>query len=300
MDVCLCKKMDITFANAMYNKINVFFPILATSMFLITSCEPKIKPDVPDNPAGDGKIVLADYPPFSADSAFAYVAKQVDFGPRVPNTAAHARCAAFLRSELARFCDTVIVQEAPATTYDGTKILMKNIIGVFNPNAKNRILLCAHWDTRPFADQDPDRPTERFDGANDGGSGVGVLLEMARQFHARKPGIGIDIVFFDAEDWGDASGTVRDSYCLGSQYWSKNPHVPGYKAMYGILLDMVGGKDAYFAWEVNSVASARQLIIRLWDIAGATRLREAFRAHGTRPCYRRPRLYHPQYEYSDG
>ena len=246
--------------------INAYL-ITSVCVILFDACGPSVpKPD-PDLPT-DTKIQLASYPTFSADSAFQYVAKQVAFGPRVPNTPEHARCAAFLRSELARFCDTVIVQTAPDTTYDGTRITMKNIIGVFNPQAKNRILLCAHWDTRPFADQDPNRPRERFDGANDGGSGVGVLLEMARIMHTRKPGIGIDIVFFDAEDWGDVSGKVDHSYCLGSQYWSKNPHVPGYKAMYGILLDMVGGKDALFGLEMNSVSSARELVMQLWAIAG--------------------------------
>lgn len=235
----------------------------------LSACTSGKKSDQAAEVNATDSLVIAPHPAFSGDSAFQYVAAQVAFGPRIPNTRAHARCADYLYQTLRNFCDTALIQQGLDTTYDGTPLLMKNIIGSFNPSAKNRILLCAHWDTRPFADQDPAEPSALFDGANDGGSGVGVLLQLASMIK-NKPleHIGVDIVFFDAEDWGDPSGAAKNSYCLGSQYWSKNPHIPGYKALYGVLLDMVGGKDALFAWEGNSLGRARELVFRIWNMAG--------------------------------
>ncbi len=206
-------------------------------------------------------------PDFSGDSAYMYVQKQVDFGPRVPGTPAHAKCAQFLYDELSNFADNVILQQGQATTFDNTKINIKNIIAEFNPQAKQRILLFAHWDTRPFADEDTENKTQPILGANDGGSGVGVLLEVARQLSIKKPTWGVDIIFFDAEDWG--STTVQDSYCLGSQFWGKNPHKVGYTANYGILLDMVGAPDATFLMEGVSKQIAPQVLEKVWTTANS-------------------------------
>ena len=207
-------------------------------------------------------------PNFDPDSAFYFVKTQTDFGPRVPNTEAHKRCAQFLQSELKRHCDTVIIQSFIAHTFDGTKINGKNIIGSFFSEKQKRILLAAHWDSRPFADNDTD-PANRekpIDGANDGASGVGVLLEIARQLQENKPETGIDIIFFDAEDWGPRNGQneTGDWWCLGSQYWARNPHVANYKANFGILLDMVGAPNAKFLQEEISIRYASQIVSKVW------------------------------------
>ncbi len=134
--------------------------------------------------------------------------KKVDFGPRVPGTAAHGRTAEYLQNKLAQFCDTAFTQYGSMPTGRGDQVAIKNIIGTINPAQTKRILLCAHWDTRPMADQDKERPTTPADGANDGASGVGVLIEVARQLQTQRPDAGVDIVFFDAEDMGDSRGAA--------------------------------------------------------------------------------------------
>ena len=143
-------------------------------------------------------------PEFNADSAYAYIERQLVFGPRVPNTPAHSACADYLIEQMQQFCDTVIVQPFSVKAYDGTMLHGKNIIGGFHPEHKNRILLGAHWDSRPYADHDPNPANRRtpIDGANDGASGVGILMEIARQLSLKHPTIGVDIIFFDVEDYG--------------------------------------------------------------------------------------------------
>jgi hypothetical protein len=212
-------------------------------------------------------------PEFNSDSAYQYVVRQVSFGPRVPNTAAHRQCGDWLIEMLQRFSDTVYIQAGEARAFDNTPLQFRNIIGAFNPQHKKRIILAAHWDTRPFADRDkdPNKWREPIAGANDGGSGVAVLLETARQLHANKPDMGIDIIFFDAEDYGQPAFSKlpekEDTYCLGSQYWAKNPHVPGYKAKYGILLDMVGARDSRFLMEGHSMKVHPELVRKIWNKA---------------------------------
>lgn len=211
-------------------------------------------------------------PVFNADSAYQYIANQVNFGPRVPNSKAHKDCALYLESELKRFGATVFVQEALLEAYDGTMLEAKNIIGSYDPENKKRVLLFAHWDTRPYADQDPDKDNhyKPIDGADDGASGVGVLLEIARQVQQKSPGFGVDIIFFDAEDYGTHASQMErksDMWCLGSQFWAKNPHVPNYKAEYGILLDMVGSKDAQFYKEQTSLKYAAPIVEKIWATA---------------------------------
>ncbi len=209
---------------------------------------------------------------FSADSAYNYVQKQVDFGPRVPNTQAHVQCAAYLTETLKKFGAEVHVQNVKLTAYNGDVLNASNIIGVYNPSSTKRILLCAHWDCRPWSDHDPD-PANRYKpvtGANDGASGVGVLLEIARQLSDSLPAVGVDIVLFDAEDYGpheDYSGKTEDAWCLGSQYWAKNPHVQSYNAMYGILLDMVGDANATFYKEYFSKYYAATIVNKVWNMA---------------------------------
>lgn len=212
-------------------------------------------------------------PAFNADSAYRYIQAQADFGPRVPNTDAHKACGEYLAQKLEQFGAKVYNQYADLMAYDNTILKARNIIGVYNPDSKRRVLLCSHWDSRPYADQDPDKKKHRNPilGVNDGASGVGVLLEVARQLQQQAPAIGIDIIFFDAEDYGTPyfyKGTYKsDTWCLGSQYWGRVPHVANYNARFGILLDMVGGKNATFYKEQFSQRTAGKYVNKIWDAA---------------------------------
>jgi len=237
-------------------------PLLAL-IIIGCSSEPKVK-----------KVILAktvEVPSFDEDSAYNFIANQVAFGPRVPNTKGHIGCGDFLIEKLNSYCDTVIVQEAQLTAFDGNVLNSKNIIASFKPLRAKRVMLCAHWDTRPFADQDSENKNVAIEGANDGGSGVGVLLEIARQFSLNKPDIGVDIILFDSEDYGQPSESefprMEHSYCLGSQYWATHLHKDNYFAKFGILLDMVGGKNAVFTQELASTTFAPQVVKKVWNTA---------------------------------
>ncbi|WP_282918712.1 M28 family peptidase, partial [Porphyromonas macacae] len=176
-------------------------------------------------------------------------------------------CKQWLIDKMASLGLRVIPQETTVTAHDGKKLDITNIIGSFNPEREDRILLLAHWDTRPIADYDPNESLRNKPilGADDGGSGVAVLLEVARQLQMANTSLGIDFLFADAEDYGVSND--EDSWCLGSTYWSKNPHIPNYKADLGILLDMVGAKEAKFRWETFSKIHAPYLLTTIWDIA---------------------------------
>lgn len=222
----------------------------------------------------DQAQALIQVPVFNMDSAFYFIARQVEFGPRVPNTETHLKAAQWLAGTLERFADTVIVQHARVRAFDGTILNIQNIIASFQPEKRNRILLCAHWDSRPFADWDPD-PANHFKpipGANDGASGVGALLEIARLLSENQSRVGVDIILFDAEDYGKHESLARtqDDYLtwgLGSQYWARNLHVPNYKARFGILIDMIGASDATFKFERFSLEFAPSLKRRVWATA---------------------------------
>ena len=219
------------------------------------------------------QISSVNIPNFNADSAFSYIDKQVSFGPRVPNSEAHKKCADYLTLFLKNFTEHVIVQETKVKAYNGTMLPIKNIIASYKPEINNRIFICSHWDSRPYADEDPDPKNHKkpIPGANDGASGVGVIMELARLLKENPAPIGIDLILFDAEDYGQPENSelpeVEDSWCLGSQFWSKNPHVKGYYAKYGILLDMVGAKDATFTMEEISRFYAPDILNKVWGIA---------------------------------
>lgn len=216
-------------------------------------------------------------PNFNADSAYNFIQHQVDFGPRVPNTPQHDSCGAWIKRKLTEYGFELTVQTGKVKAWTGNMLNMENIIGQYNPEAKNRIMLCTHWDTRPYADRDTKNKTRPIPGANDGGSGVGVLLEIARQISLSDPQTGVDLIFFDTEDYGAMStndiikdlNTMSDTWCLGSQYWSKNPPIPNYRPRYGILLDMVGAEDATFPKEGISRQYAGAQVNRIWKEAEA-------------------------------
>jgi hypothetical protein len=234
-----------------------------------TSDRPKTRENKQDDKTGTLKI-----PDFNPDSAFLFIKKQVDFGPRVPNTSAHEKCADFLIQKLQTYCRNVIVQEGQVNAFNGTILNFKNIIASYAPEMNNRIFLCSHWDSRPFADHDPDVKNRKkpIDGANDGASGVGVLLEIARHLSMSMPAIGIDIIFFDAEDYGPPQDQkfnedTGDWWGLGTQYWSRQQHVENYFARYGILLDMVGVQGATFLKEGFSMEYAPEIVDQIWRTA---------------------------------
>ena len=209
-------------------------------------------------------------PDFNADSAYYYVEKQVKFGPRNPTSEGHKKCGEWIASEFRRHGLTVIEQKFQADHYSGKKLDGVNIIGQYRPELPNRILFAAHWDTRFIADQDSKRKDQPILGADDGGSGVGVLLELARTLNNNPLEIGVDFVCFDLEDQGnDADDGVSHAttWCLGSQYWAQNLHVPGYYPLYGILLDMVGGKNPRFIKEGVSVQAAPVIVEKVWGTA---------------------------------
>lgn len=211
---------------------------------------------------------------FNADSAWYFVNEQVKFSPRVPNTSAHEKCASWLETTLRKYAPVVIVQPFTAKAFDGTTLRCKNIIASFNPKSTTRVLLCSHWDSRPFADNDPDSTKHRtpIDGANDGASGVGILIEIARQLKIAPSAIGVDILLIDGEDYGapmDITYSGRDDWALGSQYWSHNPHVPAYTARFGILLDMVGAENAVFTQEATTLNYAPDIVQKVWSIGTA-------------------------------
>lgn len=207
-------------------------------------------------------------PSFNVDSAFAFVQKQVDFGPRVPNSPAHQKCAAWYTSEFKRYGLSVISQNFKATHYKGTTFNAVNIIAQYKPNLPKRILLAAHWDSRFQADKDEKNKTTPIDGADDGASGVAVLLEIARTLAANDLNLGVDLLLFDVEDQGDDNG-ASETWCLGSQYWSKNLHRPAYMPYSAILLDMVGAKGARFMKEGVSMQVAPQTVEKIWSLASS-------------------------------
>lgn len=240
--------------------ISLFVSCQGDSKQKTTTTEPKVE------------IKNIPIPRFDREAAYNFVAKQVAFGPRVPNTDGHKAAKEWLASQLKAHGATVIEQDFKATAYTGTVLNGTNIIGQYNPSAKKRILLAAHWDSRHIADNDADATKQNVhvDGADDGASGVGVLLEISKHLSALPDHMGVDIIFFDAEDHGVSGGTTdADSYtwALGSQHWARNLHVGGYKPKYGILLDMVGAKTPRFRKEGYSMAYAPKVVNKVWKLA---------------------------------
>lgn len=211
---------------------------------------------------------------FSADSALASIKTQCDFGARVPGTEAHRRCADYIVEKLKGYGLEVTEQPVTAKRWDGQMLHGRNIIAAYNPDASERILITSHWDSRPWCDADPDSTLHRNTpvmAANDGASGVAVIIELARLLKELKPAVGIDFVCFDLEDcgapyWGTGDDEGRD-WCLGSRHWAEQASTAGYRARYGILLDMVGGRDARFCFEGFSTQYAEPVMHRIWDTA---------------------------------
>ena len=208
---------------------------------------------------------------FDGKRAYKWVERQVEFGPRTPGTPAHDSCFAFLAGTLARFTPSV---EADTFSYYspdlGKEVRLMNVLARFAPKEKKRILLAAHWDTRPWADRDPNPARREIPilGANDGASGVGVLLELAQTLSRRKPALGVDIAFFDGEDLGtekNPSGYFRGSNQFVA--WRSGEAPP----LFVVVIDMVGAKGAEFWWEGNSQQRASNIVDLVWARARSVR-----------------------------
>ncbi len=264
-----CRKSDkaIFFRNMCMKYF--LLPLLSSTLLFTAACNnnEEQKKSGDKQQAVSAPVVQA--PHFDADSAYQGVATQVAFGPRTPGSDAQRKCAAWMQERLTSFCDTVYKQDTKVIGGDGKVLPCINLIGVINPKANRRILLLTHWDSRMWADMDIKDKDKPIDAADDAGSGIGILIEVARQVKIKKlpASLGIDILFTDVEDygkteWGD------DSYCLGTQYWARHPHVAGYKADFGILLDMVGAKNAQFPLEALSGQYAPDVQQYIWAAAG--------------------------------
>ncbi len=213
---------------------------------------------------------------FDGAVALSYVEAQLNFGNRIPNTAAHVRTGDWILAHLRSRADSVEVQAFAHVTHDGDTLHLRNFIGRFRPDATERILFLAHWDTRPVADKESNAQLRRLPtpGANDGASGVAVLLGMADEMHATPPSVGVDLLFVDGEDYG--SFAPRRDVFIGSQYFAE--HLPdGYSPLYAVLLDMVGDADLQLPKEGNSVSGAPEVVERVWRTAADLGLGNIFR-----------------------
>lgn len=219
-------------------------------------------------------IALASCPHFEADSAMTYIREQCDFGARVTGTEASHLCGDYIAEKFKQFGAEVRLQEENVTIYDGSTVKARNIIASINTDNPDRLLICAHWDSRPWADNDPDEKNHHTPvlAANDGASGVAVMLEMARQLQQMPISTGIDFVCFDAEDmgtprWAEDEYDSDGTWCLGSEAWAKQARKDGYVARYGILMDMVGGRGSTFSQEMVSKEFAGPVVDMLWRLA---------------------------------
>jgi glutaminyl-peptide cyclotransferase len=243
-----------------------FVAIFIVSAMLWTGCKN-------DSESATTATSLKKAPAFNADQAYTDIQTQLAFGPRVPGTKSQQDCAIWMEAELRKTCANVFIQKVEVTQPgSGKKFPCINLIGEINPTAKSRVLLLCHWDSRGMADQEADKKnhSKAIDAADDGASGVAVLLEIARAIKKQSLDIGVDILLADVEDMGKNEYEQQgqeSSYCLGTRYWAQNLHKPGYKANYGICLDMVGAKDAQFLLEANSKAVAPEVQTKIWNMA---------------------------------
>ena len=203
---------------------------------------------------------------FDGPGAFGYIQTQVGFGPRIPGSEAHRRMGDWLDSLLRQRADTVIVQSWPHATARGDTLPLRNFIARFNPSAEKRLLLLAHWDSRPTADSPRSRDsTQPVQGANDGASGVAVLLGVADVLKRSPPAAGVDLLFVDGEDYGDFTKDSAD-VLIGSRYYAAH-QLPGPRPLYAVLFDLVADKDLQIYQEGNSLIGAPEVVELVWDTA---------------------------------
>jgi glutaminyl-peptide cyclotransferase len=217
--------------------------------------------------------------PFDQNHAFFYLEAQCAMGPRNPGSLGHAQCLEFIKRELACWADTVFTQPFQYRSDDTWETLsLTNIVARFNPRQRDRVLLCAHWDTRPFADRDPNPANRKtpIPGADDGASGVAVLLEIARQLSSNPAKVGVDIVFFDGEDYGREE--YMADYLIGSKHYVKN--LPDMPPRFAILLDMIGQQDLRIPMEEYSFRRAKPVVDKIWEAAARQQARAFVKESG--------------------
>lgn len=251
-----------------YMKYSVL--LLIASSFVFLSCGGKTE----RRRAVSDTIALMPCPNFVADSAKLFIQKQCSFGPRVPGSGSSEACGDYIADEFRRFGATVTEQRIEVIAYDGKRLPARNITASVNPECAERILFCAHWDSRPWADNDPDPKNHHtpVPAANDGASGVAVMMELCRQIQQKPVKIGVDFVCFDAEDmgtpdWAENADERSDTWCLGSREWAREARARGYRARYGVLLDMVGGRGTTFSREGVSRQYADPVVEMIWRLA---------------------------------
>lgn len=257
---------------------NAWFTVTLVAVATLSfSCDAQ-KQDTQPIPEAE-RPVVREIPEFSGEQAFTFLVRQTDFGPRAPNTPGHRNCLEFLHQQLTEYADAVNLQPFNHTGRNGTQYSLTNVIASFNSGATDRILLTAHWDTRPWADQDsdPGNHNKPILGANDGASGVAVLLEIARHLHQNPPPIGVDIIFFDGEDLG-ATGNP-ESFSAGAKFFAANKSM-GFRPRFGINVDMVGDKVLEIPREINSDRYARHVMDLIFSTARSLGLPQFIHSEG--------------------
>ena len=262
------------------NYRSLFVPIFALVLLSCTKQQQQ-QSDPQPSPSTDQADITV--PAFDGQSAFNFLTAQTDLGPRNPGSKGHAACLAYLRDELGKYAAAVTVQNFSGSDYKGKQYPLTNVVSSFNLQATDRILLSAHWDTRPWADEDPN-PSKRntpVPGANDGASGVAVLLEVARILKLHPPPIGVDIVLFDGEDMGK-SGSL-DTWCLGSKHFARTK-APGFNPRFAINIDMIGDKQLSIPREQQSDEYAPDVMNLIYSTARRLNLHQFADTPG-RPTY---------------
>lgn len=256
--------MDYQLSKKFYQRPRILcIAFLLIVLYLITGCKDSSSPSPASTTAERVKV-----PGFDADTAYFFIEKQLSFGYRIPGSEASSNMREWMVELLQSYGADIIEQKFKASFLDRRDVEAVNVIASFNPLHKRRIILCAHYDSRLVAEKDPDHELrdQPIMGADDGASATAALIEIGRLMSESAINLGVDLIFFDAEDQGDNTGPMN-SWCLGSQYWSKNPHRKGYTAEFGILLDMVGAEGARFGKEGWSRRYAGELVDKVWSLA---------------------------------
>ena len=242
--------------------------VAGAALLLVAGCDPGSGQSSTYSVAAIDTTIV---PPFNGASAHALLRRQVEFGPRVAGRAGHAAQLGWMVRHLRDRADTVTVQPFDHTDAEGRQLRMSNVFARFNTAARDRILLVAHWDTRPTADMDRERPKEPIAGANDGASGTAVLLELASVLSSHSPPIGVDILLVDGEDYGPGESHMY----LGAKHFAAN-QPQNFRPLYGILVDMVGDRSPRYPIEGNSYEYAPEVVDRVWSVAGQLGLADLF------------------------
>jgi glutaminyl-peptide cyclotransferase len=268
---CFYGEFSLHFPDKNKEIMKVILPF-ALLLTLLQSCDQKPKP-ADQQPKTIQKAKTSEVPKFDGAQAFEYLKAQTDFGPRAPGTNAHAQCLVYLQNTMREFAEAVNVQEFTHIGYDKKPIRMANIISSFNLKASSRVLFVAHWDSRPRADQDSDqkKKDQPILGANDGASGVAVLIEIARHLKENPLTVGVDMIFVDGEDYGKEGD--NQNYLLGSRYFTKNLP-PGFSPMFGIVIDMIGDAQLTIKKERYSLKYAPDVVERVWSTAAALNIEQ--------------------------